>query len=163
MHTNNNSDHKQGFRRDFAKMDGDFVVFLIGMRVNKFWQIHKWFPVAMAMPRMLKELYANPESGFLGERSWFGRNTLSVQYWKSFEHLEAYAKSKTAEHYPAWRDFNQKVRKSGAVGVWHESYKISKGQYENIYVNMPAFGLGKIGTLLSAAGKYEHAKDRINN
>lgn len=163
MQINNNQNSKQGFRRDFAKIEGDFVVFLIGMRINKFWQIHKWFPTAMAMPKMIKELYSKPESGFLGERSWFGRTTLSIQYWKSFEHLEAYAKSKEGEHYPAWRDFNQKVRKSGAVGVWHESYKISKGQYENIYVNMPEFGLGKVGKLFSAAGKYEYAKDRMNN
>ena len=58
MQTNNNSNSQQGFRRDFAKMEGDFVVFLIGMRINKFWQIHKWFPVAMAMPKMIKELYS---------------------------------------------------------------------------------------------------------
>jgi hypothetical protein len=32
---------------------GDFVVFLIGMRVWKFW---KWLPMATAMPRMLIEL-----------------------------------------------------------------------------------------------------------
>jgi hypothetical protein len=38
-----------------AEIDGDFVVFLIGMRVNKFWKIHKWLPVFLAMPRMLRE------------------------------------------------------------------------------------------------------------
>ena len=35
-----------------AEMDGDFVVFLIGMRVNKPWKVHKWLPVARAMPRL---------------------------------------------------------------------------------------------------------------
>src|SRR5450755_780756 len=39
-----------------AKVDGDFVVFLIGMRVNKIWKVHKWLPVFLAMPKMLKEL-----------------------------------------------------------------------------------------------------------
>jgi len=47
-------------------VDGDFVVFLIGMRINKVWKIHKWLPVFLAMPRMLKELQQRPESGFLG-------------------------------------------------------------------------------------------------
>jgi hypothetical protein len=44
-------------------MDGEFVVFLIGMRINKFWKFHKFIPVAMAMPKMLKELYQNPNQG----------------------------------------------------------------------------------------------------
>ena len=49
-----------------AQIDGDFVVFLIGMRINKPWKLHKWLPVFLAMPRMLKELKSRPESGFLG-------------------------------------------------------------------------------------------------
>ncbi len=147
--------------RKFANIEGDFVVFLIGMRVNNYWKVHKWFPVAMAMPKMIKELYKNPEYGFLGERSWFGRTTISVQYWRSFEHLEAYAKNKDLNHFPAWKDFNLKARQSGVVGVWHETYKVTAGSYENIYVNMPPFGLGKAGQVNEASGKFESAKGRI--
>lgn len=148
-------------KRMFARMEGDFVVFLIGMRINSFWKIHKWWPVAKAMPKMLKELYANPQSGFLGAQSWFGRTSIMVQYWRSFEHLEAYAKDKSGEHYPAWKNFNLNIRKSNAAGVWHESYKATAGTYENIYVNMPEFGLGKAGKLLPVSEKYEYAKQRI--
>ena len=39
-----------------ANLDGDFVIFMLGMRFNKIWAIHKWFPVLRAMPKMLKEL-----------------------------------------------------------------------------------------------------------
>ena len=53
-------------RRVAAEMNGEFVVFLIGMRINKPWKVHIWWPVLAAMPRMLKELAAAPESGFLG-------------------------------------------------------------------------------------------------
>jgi Domain of unknown function (DUF4188) len=50
-----------------GRIEGDFVVFLIGMRINRFWKLHKWLPVARAMPKMLKELEAAPpEAGFLG-------------------------------------------------------------------------------------------------
>lgn len=49
-----------------ASVDGDFVVFLIGMRINKPWKIHKWLPVFLAMPRMLKEIDRHPDCGFLG-------------------------------------------------------------------------------------------------
>lgn len=67
------------------------------------------------------------------------------------------------EHFPAWKAFNLKARQSGVVGVWHETYKISQGSYENIYVNMPLFGLGKSGSVNEASGKNEHAAGRINN
>ena len=36
-----------------ARMDGDFVVFLIGMRINKPLAVHKYLPVLNAMPKML--------------------------------------------------------------------------------------------------------------
>src|SRR5258708_14899124 len=71
-----------------ASIDRDIVVFLIGMRINRLWKIHKWLPVALAMPRMVRELYADPSSGFLGAHAWFGITTVMLQYWRSFDHLE---------------------------------------------------------------------------
>src|SRR5688572_22436423 len=93
-----------------AEMDGEFVVFLIGMRMNKPWKLHTWVPVARAMGRMLKELEADPALGYLGHHS-FAR--MVVQYWRSFEHLEAYARSADHEHAPAMARFFRKV---GAAG-----------------------------------------------
>ena len=124
-----------------AELDGEFVVFLIGMRINKPWKIHKWLPVFLAMPRMLKELAAHPEAGFLGHIMSPG---VIVQYWRSFDHLEAYARSHDYAHWPAWVAFNKRVRvSSGDVGIWHETYRIAPGQYEAIYGSMPAFGLDR--------------------
>ena len=54
-----------------ATLDGDFVVFLIGMRINKPWLVHKWLPVTQAMPRMIKELSRQPELGFIHAEMWF--------------------------------------------------------------------------------------------
>jgi len=34
-----------------AEIDGSFVVFIIGMRINRLWALHKWVPVALAMRR----------------------------------------------------------------------------------------------------------------
>jgi hypothetical protein len=48
-----------------AQLDGDFVVFLIGMRINKWWKFWKWLPVATVMPKMLVELARRPELGLL--------------------------------------------------------------------------------------------------
>ncbi len=139
----------------------DFVVFLIGMRINRLWKIHKWLPVAMAMPKMLKELSENRESGLLGFQLLGGIPPVTVQYWKSFEHLEAYAKNRDASHYPAWKAFNQKIKNNGDVGIWHETYKIRAGDFECIYNNMPKYGLGKIGELIPATGKREYAAERM--
>jgi Domain of unknown function (DUF4188) len=120
------------------------VVFLIGMRVNRWWKFWQWFRTASAMTRMLRELGQHPELGMLGSEAWFGRTTMLVSYWKSMEHLFGYAKLRNAEHLPAWRAFNKLVGASGDVGIWHETYLVQPGAYENIYVNMPAFGLGKV-------------------
>ncbi len=149
-------------RRVTAQIEGDFVVFLIGMRINKVWKVGKWWPVAMAMPKMLQELSQKPEAGLLGYESFFGfPQTLMVQYWRSFDHLEAYARNRDAAHWPAWVDFNRKVASNGDVGIWHETYLVKAGQYESVYNNMPAFGLGKASELVTASGRRESARSRI--
>ncbi len=150
--------HRQ---RMTATLEGDFVVFLIGMRVNQPWKLHKWLPVASAMPRMLRELYARPELGLLHHQMWFSRTVLLVQYWRSLEQLLAYAKDRGAEHLPAWRAFNQSVGTNGAVGIWHETYQIAAGGHESIYVNMPAFGLGRAGALRAVGDGRETARERL--
>ena len=145
-----------------VSMEGEFVVFLIGMRINNLWKIHKWLPVFMSMPKMLNELYSNPEMGFISQESWFGRTTIMVQYWKSFEHLENYARNKESNHLPAWSKFNEKISASGEVGIWHETYLSKPGNFECIYNNMPRFGLGKVGNHVPAKGNFKSARERIN-
>jgi hypothetical protein len=145
-----------------AQTDEDFVVFLIGMRINKPWKIHKWLPVTLAMPKMIRELYKNPDLGLLSHEQWFGRTTIMIQYWKSFEHLEAYAKDQTKDHLPAWSKFNKHIGSNGDVGIWHETYLIKKEDFESVYNNMPRFGLAKAMDCVPATGKYKTAKDRLS-
>ncbi len=57
--------------RVHAIIEGDFVVFIIGLRINSPLKINKWLPVATATPKMLKESYGKPESGFLGSMGGF--------------------------------------------------------------------------------------------
>lgn len=145
-----------------ANIEGDFVVFLIGMRINRPLMVHQWMTVAAAMPRMLKELARQPELGFLHGEMWFSRTLLVLQYWRSMDQLIAYAKNKEAEHLPAWQAFNKNVGTTGTVGIWHETYAASAGSYENIYVNMPPFGLGKAGMVQEAAGGRQSAAGRLS-
>ena len=149
-------------RRMTAGMEGDFVVFLIGMRINRIWKVWKWFPVLLAMPRMLKELQADPESGYLGAEQYIRwRSPVVIQYWRSFEHLERYSRAKDGEHFPAWVKFNQRVSSNGDVGIWHETYSIAAGQYECVYNNMPLHGLGRASTAIPATGRHATAAGRL--
>ncbi len=147
-----------------AKTDESFVVFLIGMRVNKPWQIQKWWSVANAMPPMLKTLYEHPEKGFLGGYTalqWPG--VVSVQYWRSFADLERFARAPQDPHLPAWKRFNQSIGNDGSVGIWHETYMVQAGAYECLYGNMPRFGLGTIFEHVPAPGGMATARARTEH
>ena len=94
--------------------DGDVVVFLIGMRVNRFRSVRHWCPVFTAMPRMLRELSADRSLGLLG---YFAavqglRTPTLVQYWRDVDSLLAYAAADDGEHRPAWAAFNRAVREA---------------------------------------------------
>jgi hypothetical protein len=144
-----------------AKVEGPFVVFLIGMRVNRLWAVHKWLPVARAMPPMIKELIANKELGFLhAEFAMTWRGVATIQYWRSFEQLHAYAHAREKRHLPAWAAFNRSVGADGSVGVWHETYQVAAGGYECVYVNMPQWGLGAAGEHVKAVGRMKDARSR---
>lgn len=121
----------------------EIVVFLIGMRVNRLWRVWEWLPVLLAMPRMIIELAKDPSRGLLSRPRTLlsGRVVMVVQYWKSFEHLERYARDPQALHLPAWRTFNRRVRDNRSVGIFHETYRITGADVETMYVNMPVFGM----------------------
>jgi len=144
-----------------ATIDDEVIVFLIGMRINRLWKVHKWWPIARAMPRMLRELAASRDSGFLGYHTWVGNPTLTLQYWRSFEHLERYAKDAAQSHRPAWALFNRAVASNGDVGIWHETYRVRPGDFECIYNNMPLFGLARATQCIPAAGRRESASGRM--
>ena len=149
-------------QRMAAKIEGDFVVFLIGMRINRAWKVQSWWPVFTAMPRMIAELRAQPDLGFLHARNHVGwPNLMMVQYWRSFDHLADYAANRTKAHLPAWKAFNQNIGSNGDVGIWHETYLIKADAYETVYNNMPRFGLARAGDSVPATGSLATAKGRL--
>ncbi len=96
-----------------------------------------------AMARMQAEIARKPDAGLLWQKNFIsGRITLLVQYWESGEKLFAYAHDRAGGHFPAWSDFNRKAKDNHAVGIWHETYLLKPEDCENIYRDMPAFGLG---------------------
>ncbi|XOV87049.1 MAG: DUF4188 domain-containing protein [Pseudomonadota bacterium] len=148
-------------QRIAAQIEGDFVIFLIGARVNRWWKIPQAIRVGRAMGRMLEELSRHPEMGLMHVESWPGRTAILVQYWRSFDHLHAYARARDAEHLPAWAEFNRTIGSNGDVGIWHETYLVKAGQYEAIYNNMPEFGLARAAGWVPASGNKGTAQGRL--
>jgi hypothetical protein len=134
-----------------AEIDGDFVVFIIGARINS--KRHLFSALRdlggrRGMNHMLEYLMDHPEKGLLGYQTMGFAN---VQYWRSFEQLEAFAKDKDDPHLDAWRNYWRRVGKDTRTGIWHETYLVRGGEYEAIYGNMPASGLGKASALVPVA------------
>ncbi len=139
---------------DLTGIADELVVFMIGMRVNRPWKVAQWWPVFTAMPRMLRHLEAHPEKGLLGHRQAVLPAPLLVQYWRSFEHLERFARDRDDPHLEPWRRFNRTVGASGDVGIWHETYRVPVDRIETIYGNMPPSGLGAaLGTVSLQRGR----------
>jgi len=142
-------DVRQG--RWTAEIDGDFVVFIIGARANSKLQAFKAFSDLggrRGMSHMLKYLTQHPEKGLLGYET---AGLTIIQYWRSFEHLEAFAKDTDDPHLEVWRNYWRRVGKGARTGIWHETYLVRAGEYEAIYSNMPPHGLGKAAKLVSVA------------
>lgn len=134
-----------------AEIEGDFVVFIIGARVNKPWQlvrIIRDLGGRRGMNHMLKYLTEYPEKGLLGYETM---GFVNVQYWRSFDALEAFAKDSEDPHLSAWRNYWKRVGKDDRAGIWHETFLVRDGEYEAVYGNMPPKGLGKATSLVPIA------------
>jgi hypothetical protein len=140
-----------------AQIEGDFVVLLIGARINSLRGL-RWVRSLNSMNRMLKELSAAPEKGLLGFRMGF---PTIVQYWRSFEHLEAWARDANDTHATMWRDiYRAGFVEDGSAGIWHETFRVRAGEYEAVYGNMPAQGVAGISEPI-ALSERGSARDRI--
>ncbi len=132
-----------------AEIEGDFVVFLIGAKpqFTHFFRSLRDLGGRRSMGYMLNYLMEHPEKGLLGYEG--GQTSpVIVQYWRSFEHLERFAKDEDDPHLTAWRNYWKRVGKDPRSGIWHETYLVRAGEYEAIYGNMPPFGLGKASQLV---------------
>lgn len=138
-----------------------FVVFLIGMRVNRWWMLPAIWMVAAAMTRMMGELARDPSAGLMSHESYAGRTTLAVQYWRSLDDLQRYAHAKERQHLPAWRQWIKRTGLDGTIGIWHETYVIGPGQHESVYHHMPAFGLSRALPRVRAVGSLRTARGRL--
>ncbi len=130
-----------------ARYDGDFVVFLVGIRVNGANPFTKSFlNTGKAFRSMVAELESDPTLGYMGGDMYIGTNdrkskTLHVQYWRDYESLQKWTHTRMGIHFKTMLEYMKRDRVEGVNGIWHETYKVRDGEYETIYVNMPPIGL----------------------
>ena len=141
--------------------EGELVVFHIGMQINRWWRPDLWVPAFMAMPRMLRELSMDEDSGLLGYQLLIGGGgPYVVQYWSSIEKLYAYASAPSQEHRPAWTAFNKAARKApGAVGIWHETFLVERA--ESVYVATKPMGLAHATEHVAVGKRHDRAQARF--
>eukprot|EP00884_Botryococcus_braunii_P012313 jgi/Botrbrau1/21082/Bobra.0144s0080.1 len=117
-----------------VKTNEDFVVFFIGAALHNVFDLKAW-SLLSSMPKMLTELKEQPESGYLGGYCYSGNPLVFVQYWRSFDHLLAYARNPKQAHFPTWckiREVWKASEESGrpmGVGFFHETFKVRGGEY----------------------------------
>ncbi len=125
-------------------IEESYVVLLLGIRINHFHLFWKWIPTVLASFPMVYSLVRHRAAGFLGGQAFFFRPGLGiVQFWRSFDDLERFARSKKHPHLRGWRWYNRSIGSSGSVGLWHEVFLVRPGCQEAMYDNMPLFGLGR--------------------
>jgi hypothetical protein len=136
------SEVRQG--RWTAKIDGDFVVFIIGARLDLRNPVRSLIDLGgrRGLPHMLKYLSEGPDSGLLAFET---HGLTTIQYWRSFDHLERFARNEDDPHLDAWRKYWKRLGRSPRTGIWHETFLVRAGEYEAVYGNMPPLGLAKAG------------------
>ena len=150
------------FGRYVAENDRDVVVFLIGMRFNGIRGIVNAARTFFRMPAMIEELMQRPEIGCLGMRHGFTlREATIVQYWRSFEDLERYARSDEFRHRGAWGWYNRLGRSARGAGIWHETFRVAAGAYEGIGVNVPRAGIAAALGSVPADAARQSARKRL--
>jgi hypothetical protein len=153
-----------------AENDRPVAMLLIGLRVNRWYAVRHWVPVLMAMPRMLRELAADPDSGLLGYRLLLGPSlgqVMVIQYWRRAGDIRAFAHDPERGHRPAETAFWKRYfAGKGAVGIWHEMLSVRAGGYQCLYGDMPPIGLGAIMGLQPAINRegghgYDRGEDPV--
>jgi len=151
-----------------ASIEGDFCVFLVGAKLNARFPSSDFKWLGEAFESMVTELESDPERfGYLGGDYFMSHNPYTngqmlVSYWRSQEHVNAWAKDRMNKHFAPMIKSSKHIRDSSEYGFYHESFKVHAGEYDCVYLNMPRTLFGKVGEIHEAKGKLRTAAGRAN-
>ncbi|MCJ1316077.1 hypothetical protein MMC15_001397 [Xylographa vitiligo] len=127
------------------------VLFILGARSNhplgrsspEFKEMTVYFQAMWREADENRELYGYLGRTFplIGAEQASGNVLLTLSYWKSIEHLHAFARGPT--HRAGWDWMNKMVNKNPNLGIMHETYLAPYGNWENVYANFRPFGFAQ--------------------
>ena len=142
--------------------ESSFVIFIIGMRLNQIYKIWKWIPVLNSMGPMIKELYQNPQWGFLHTEVLFGwRKITLIQYWKEFDGLIDYAHGKN--HDSLGNHIIGKLIITVVLVSFTKLTKLKREHQNPSMLNMPKTGLSQAMTHIPISQSKDSANKRMGN
>ena len=150
--------------RHQADLDGQVVVFPIGMKINRLWAVHRWLRPTVDTARMWWHLQRNRPQGYLGGYLFvYARGVGMMQYWRDFDALEAFSRDDSQPHLKAWRQLVHQTADDQTFGYWHETYVVDASTAETIYGSMPPFGLSEAVGHAPIGGRSETARGRLTD
>ena len=148
--------------RHHAELDGEVIVFPIGMKINRWWAIHRWFRPVVSTVRLWRHVqFVRPDGYLFGYLFFYSRGVGMVQYWRDFEALEAFAQDRGQPHLAAWRQLVSQTSHDQTFGYWHETYVVDASNSETIYGSMAPFGLAAAAGYATVGAKSENARSRL--
>ena len=148
--------------RWMATREAPFAVFVFGMRLNRLRGLPRYLWGLRVLRRILRDLDAHPEHGLLAGRVYrAGRTLIAVQYWESFDALDAWARDHRLPPRKPWQRYLREALGDEAMGLWHETYLASPGSWEGVYVNMPPWGLAEGGEAVEMQATRGSARQRL--
>ena len=148
--------------RWMARQEDPFAVFMFGMRLNRLRGLLRFLWGLRVLRRVLRDLDDHPEYGLLAGHVYrTGRTLVVVQYWESFDALDAWARDHRLPHRKAWQRYLREALADGAMGLWHETYLASPGSWEGVYLNMPPWGLAAGTEAVEMQVSKGSARDRL--
>ncbi|MCJ1438082.1 hypothetical protein MMC27_007469 [Xylographa pallens] len=127
------------------------VLFVLGARSNH--PLGRFSPEFKEMGAHFQAMWKDAEEnrelyGYLGKtfplisaEQASGNVLVTLSYWKSIEHLHAFARGPA--HRAGWDWTNKKIYKNPNIGIMHEAYSAPDGHWENIYANFRPFGFAQ--------------------
>ncbi|KAL6721911.1 hypothetical protein ACLMJK_001016 [Lecanora helva] len=129
----------------------EVVCFLVGSNCNHPMGVFSpgFKVIAKYFSDMWVEADTNREKwGFLGKSTITtmptpggGSALITISYWRSIDHLHAFAASPL--HKAGWEWFGQITKKWPHIGILHETFEAKERGWENVYKNSWPVGMGQ--------------------
>ncbi|MEP7286892.1 MAG: DUF4188 domain-containing protein [Chloroflexota bacterium] len=148
-----------------ANVKEPFVFFIVGGHINNVLRPDKWLPIVWQFVKLIRYVQTHPETGCLGGNTYlriFPFGMIFQAYWRSYDDLEHWARSKSEGHLGAWQDYLNRIGWGGQLAIYHELYVVEPGKFEAVYGNSAPYGLSKAMGAVSITGRAHNARGRIN-